>query len=82
MCCFRYRPDGWPDGMRLDDLNRQIQSDVAARGDVFWTGADLGGAFCQRVCIVNWRTSSEDVAAIVEAAEEAGDRLAAAYGGA
>ena len=76
VCCFRYRPEGWTDTTALDELNREIQADVAAAGNVFWTGATLEGSFCQRVCIVNWRTRSDDVAAIVEAAEEAGRRLA------
>ena len=33
--CFRYRPEGWPDGVELDDLNRRIQADVVGAGDVF-----------------------------------------------
>ncbi len=76
VCCFRYRPEGWPDGDELNQLNRAIQAEVAAEGEVFWTGAELAGRFCQRVCIVNWRTRSEDVAAVVDAAERAGARLA------
>jgi glutamate/tyrosine decarboxylase-like PLP-dependent enzyme len=74
--CFRYRPDGWSDGPELDELNRAIQREVAAAGDVFATGALLRNGFCQRACIVSWRTTSEDVAALAEAVEEAGGRLA------
>jgi glutamate/tyrosine decarboxylase-like PLP-dependent enzyme len=32
VCCFRYRPPGWPDGPGLDDLNRRIQHAVAREG--------------------------------------------------
>ena len=39
--CFRYRPEGWAEGDELDDLNRRIQADVVAAGDVFFTGAEL-----------------------------------------
>jgi glutamate/tyrosine decarboxylase-like PLP-dependent enzyme len=73
--CFRYRPEGWAPGAELDDLNRLIQADVAAAGDVFHTGAELGNGFCQRAAIVSWRTTSDDVRALADAVTEAGDRL-------
>ncbi len=73
--CFRYRPEGWGDGDELDDLNRRIQADIAAAGDVFFTGAELANGFCQRVAIVSWRTAEEDVRALREAVEDAGARL-------
>ena len=73
--CFRYRPEGWPDGDELDNLNRRIQADIAGAGDVFFTGAELANGFCQRVTIVSWRTGEEDVRALREAVEEAGARL-------
>ena len=73
--CFRYRPEGWPDGARLDELNRRIQADVVAAGDVFFTGAQLAIGVCQRVAIVSWRTNADDVQALLDAIEEAGARL-------
>jgi glutamate/tyrosine decarboxylase-like PLP-dependent enzyme len=78
VACFRYRPRGWADGPELDELNRRIQQEVAAAGDVFLTGAELDNGFSQRACIVSWRTQSEDVFALVEAVEAAGNRLAGA----
>jgi glutamate/tyrosine decarboxylase-like PLP-dependent enzyme len=76
VCCFRYRPDGWDDGPRLDELNRRIQATVAADGDIFHTGAELANGYSQRAAIVSWRTTSADVEALARAIEEAGDRLA------
>ena len=76
VCCFRYRPGGRLRGPELDELNRRIQQEVAAAGDVFATGAELASGFCLRACIVSWRTSSEDVAALVAAVEHAGAQLA------
>ncbi|MHB8469103.1 MAG: pyridoxal phosphate-dependent decarboxylase family protein [Gaiellaceae bacterium] len=70
--CFRHRPPGWPDGARLDELNRRIQADVAATGDVFHTGAQLANGFCQRAAFVSWRSTSEDVHALVDAIEQVG----------
>jgi aromatic-L-amino-acid/L-tryptophan decarboxylase len=74
--CFRYRPDGWRDGDRLDELNARIQSDVAGAGDVFHTGARLANGFSQRAAIVSWRTTSDDVEALAAAVEDAGRRIA------
>jgi glutamate/tyrosine decarboxylase-like PLP-dependent enzyme len=73
--CFRYRPEGWPDGEALDGLNRRIQADVVSAGDVFFTGAELANGVCQRVAIVSWRTTSDDVRALLHAIEDAGARL-------
>jgi glutamate/tyrosine decarboxylase-like PLP-dependent enzyme len=71
--CFRYRPEGMPDGPELDQLNERIQARVAAEGEVFHTGARLAPGFCQRAAIVSWRTTSDDVAALADAVVRAGD---------
>ena len=76
--CFRYRPDGMEPGRELDELNERIQAHVAAEGEVFHTGARLDPGFCQRAALVSWRTTSEDVSALVRAVERAGDALAGA----
>jgi glutamate/tyrosine decarboxylase-like PLP-dependent enzyme len=72
--CFRYRPDGWRDGEELDELNRRIQAEVAASGEVFFTGAQLASGYCQRASVVSWRATSDDVAALRDAVERAGGR--------
>jgi glutamate/tyrosine decarboxylase-like PLP-dependent enzyme len=74
--CFRYRPASMGNGPELDELNERIQAGVSAEGEVFHTGARLRPGFCQRAAIVSWRTTSEDVAALVRAVERAGDALA------
>jgi len=75
VACFRYRPEGWSDGPELDELNRRIQQEITLGGDVFATGASLASGFSIRACIVSWRTGSDDVAALVDAVVETGDRL-------
>jgi glutamate/tyrosine decarboxylase-like PLP-dependent enzyme len=72
---FRYRPESWEEGGRLDELNRRILDDVTAAGDVLVTGAYFPSGFCHRATIVGWRTRNEDVLAVAEAVEAAGDRL-------
>jgi len=75
VACFRYRPTGWTNGPKLDELNRRIVQAVAAAEDVFVTGATLKNGSCVRACIVNWRTRRDDVAALVAAVERAGEDL-------
>ena len=72
---IRYRPAGWADGPELDELNRRIQQETTREGEVVVTGASLASGFSLRACIVHWRTTSDDVAALVDAVEHAGDRL-------
>ncbi len=76
--CFRYLPEGWEDGERLDELNRAIQQRLAHNERVVATGGMLPSGFSLRPAIVNWRTSSADVAALVEETVRAGDELAGA----
>jgi glutamate/tyrosine decarboxylase-like PLP-dependent enzyme len=76
--CFRYRPDGWNDGDRLDELNRAIQQRLAHSERVVATGGMLPSGFSLRPAIVNWRTAPADVAALVEETVRAGDELAGA----
>jgi len=76
--CFRYRPDGWPEGTRLDELNRAIQQRLAHDERVVATGGMLPSGYSLRPAIVNWRTSAAHVAALVEATVSAGDELAEA----
>ena len=76
VACFRYRPDNWKDGPELDQLNQGIQRSLARGGEVFLTGATLQDGFSLRACIVNWRTRSPDVEALVDRVEAAGEELA------
>jgi glutamate/tyrosine decarboxylase-like PLP-dependent enzyme len=69
--CFRYVRDG----IDVEAVNREIQSRVAADGDVFHTGATLDGVFCQRAAFCSWRTTSDDVRLLADAVIAAGDAL-------
>ncbi len=68
---FRYIPPdlhsklGAPDADEyLDDLNRQILDGLEASGEVFLSNAVIDGRFYLRLCIVNFRTSREDIEAL------------------
>ena len=68
---FRRIPaSGDPDAHNMR-LARAIQKDAR----VYVTSAVIDGRACLRPCVVNFRTSSADVRAIVEVADEIGARL-------
>lgn len=59
----------------LNELNQEILTRIEAGGEVFLSNAVIKGKFALRVCIVNFRTSLEDIEAlpaiILRAAKEA-----------
>ena len=60
--CFRYAASSSDD---LDDLNRRILDRVIRRGRVYLSNATIHGHFSLRACVVNHRTTEEDIHAIV-----------------
>jgi glutamate/tyrosine decarboxylase-like PLP-dependent enzyme len=79
ICCFRYVPadlDGIGDREAyLDALNERILTEAQLDGRVFYSNAVLGGRFCLRTCIVNFRTEAPDVERVLEVSAELGERL-------
>ena len=59
--CFRYVAGSGD----LDDLNRRILDRVIRRGRVYISNATIHNHFALRACIVNHRTTEDDVRAIV-----------------
>jgi aromatic-L-amino-acid/L-tryptophan decarboxylase len=63
--CFRYRPDEATSEDDLSRQNAQILERVVHRGRVYLSNAALRGKFYLRACIVNHRTTDEDVDAVI-----------------
>ena len=65
--CFRYRGrrGAVPDD-RLDQLNEQIQDKIVQSGFAMISSTRLGGRFSLRFCIMNARTTEEDVTGTLE----------------
>ncbi|GAB4016075.1 pyridoxal phosphate-dependent decarboxylase family protein [Spirosoma koreense] len=59
----------------LNRLNEALLNDLQQGGQAFLSNAVVGGAYCLRACIVNFRTSKEDIADIVEIIVRAGRDL-------
>jgi aromatic-L-amino-acid/L-tryptophan decarboxylase len=70
--CFRYIGASGD----LDSVNRSILARIIRRGRVYISNATIDGKFALRACIVNHRTTEEDVKVVVsEVLAAAGDVL-------
>jgi aromatic-L-amino-acid decarboxylase len=74
---FRYRPRGLADELALDGINRAIVNRLAGEGSFFLAPTRLKGRTALRAAIVNFRTTENDLTALVEATARAGRALAA-----
>jgi len=70
---FRHVPDGVAD---LDGHNARLAKALQEDGSVWISPARVDGKVCLRPCVVNYRTTDEDVRALIELTRELGARLA------
>jgi aromatic-L-amino-acid/L-tryptophan decarboxylase len=73
---YRFRPDGWEDEERLGELNGGIQARIREEGVAMTSSTRLEGRFALRVCILNPRTTWDDLARLMDRIEEVGRELA------
>jgi aromatic-L-amino-acid decarboxylase len=59
----------------LDAHNLRLVAALQETGEVWVAPARVDGVVCLRPCIVNYRTTDDDVRALVELAREAGASL-------
>ena len=71
---FRHVPEGVTD---LDGHNLKLVAALQETGDVWVAPARVDGIVCLRPCVVNYRTTDDDVRALVTLARDAGRTLAA-----
>jgi aromatic-L-amino-acid decarboxylase len=77
ICCFRYRPAGWTDEVRLDALNEDVLHGIRARGRTVTSSTRVDGHFAIRPCFINPRTTLADADALVDEVLAVGRSLAA-----
>ena len=70
--CFQHVPPGAGD---IDAHNIKLAREMQRDGRVFLAPASVDGHACLRVCFVNFRTTPDRVAFVMEVAEEIGRRL-------
>jgi glutamate/tyrosine decarboxylase-like PLP-dependent enzyme len=63
---FRLKPPALSDEAELDRLNLQAVETLLASGRAFISSTRLHGRVALRFCFVNWRTTADDVDAILE----------------
>jgi glutamate/tyrosine decarboxylase-like PLP-dependent enzyme len=63
--CFRHAPPGRTEE-ELDRHNLDLIDAVRASGEAFLSSTRLHGRVAVRMCLINWRTSADDVDRIVE----------------
>lgn len=64
--CFRYAPREWKENSQaVDDLNRAVLEKVQGGGEAFLSSTVIDGRFWLRACIVNPRTTEEDLDELV-----------------
>ena len=73
--CFRHLP---PPGVDVDAHNAALAGALAIDGRILLASADVDGATCLRACIVNHRTTEDDVRAIPTVLAEVAGELAIA----
>ena len=74
---FRYVPLNFDekDGSFLNILNEQLLNDLQKNGKVFLSNAVIGGNYCLRCCIVNFRTTEKDIEEIIEIIVQEGKKV-------
>jgi glutamate/tyrosine decarboxylase-like PLP-dependent enzyme len=71
--CFRYRGDGTRDDRDFDALNKNILTRIIQRGRVYISNATIHGRFALRACVVNHRSTTADVDAVISETLAAAD---------
>jgi len=77
--CFRYRGDGSMPQESLDDLNRRIQKDIVNSGFAMMSSTRIRECFSLRFCVLNYRTTQDDLERTLDRIVETGRRLCADY---
>ena len=77
---LRYIPEGMdPDDENntpyLNELNEALLNELQKDGRIFLSVAMIQGKYCLRGCIVNFRTSADDIAEIINVVVEIGEMV-------
>lgn len=81
ICTFRYVPRALRASVGseeteavLNRLNQAVQDEIETGGEAFLSNAVVGGKYVLRMCIVNFRTSLDDIEALPKHIAEVGAR--------
>jgi aromatic-L-amino-acid decarboxylase len=68
--CFRFRPRSYTGD--LDELNERTLVRLQRRGRSYLSNARVGGNFALRGCVLNYRTTTQDMERLLDDVREAG----------
>ena len=71
---FRYAPAG-VGADELDALNEELVGRLQRGGEVFLSNAVIGGRYFLRLCVVNFRTTEDDIRAVPEIVKRVGSDI-------
>jgi glutamate/tyrosine decarboxylase-like PLP-dependent enzyme len=74
--CFRYRPEG-VDESELNELNLAIEERVLTDGRVYVGTTRWAGKVAFRPAFVNWRTTTDDAALVLDVVRDLGRQISA-----
>lgn len=61
ICTFRYNPVERKKEIDLNQLNEKLVNRLQAEGEIFVSNAVINEIYCLRACIVNFRTTQDDI---------------------
>ena len=73
--CFRYLDPSLPDEEAVGALNRALLERLQLGGEAFLTSTELRGRFVLRACIVNYKSTREDIDRMLDAVRRIGREL-------
>jgi aromatic-L-amino-acid decarboxylase len=77
VCCFRAHPADHDDPEVLDRLNQAVLERVNGGGRFFISTTRLRGRLALRICTCGWRTTDEDIRALIDEVRDAAVRVGA-----
>jgi glutamate/tyrosine decarboxylase-like PLP-dependent enzyme len=74
--CFRFAPGSVRhDEEKLNELNKRLLEAVQLGGDAFLSSTTIRGAFCLRACVINHRSTEQDIDGLVAHLRRTGEKL-------
>jgi glutamate/tyrosine decarboxylase-like PLP-dependent enzyme len=73
--CFRFLDESLRDEEAIAALNRRLLERLQLGGEAFLTSTELSGRFVLRACIVNHRSTREDIDRLLDAVRAIGREL-------
>jgi glutamate/tyrosine decarboxylase-like PLP-dependent enzyme len=76
--CFRFAPLSMRDDVeKLNQLNKRLLEAIQLSGNAFLSSTTINGAFCLRACVINHRSTEQDIDFLVAHVQQIGERLTA-----